>query len=127
MRAQNRILLVEDDTSFTHLLSTALVRTGYEVMCVPDGQTALECLAVFNPDTIFLDMYLPILNGWEFLQQYHSLPIPHVPIVASSASNVDPTSLTGIAAYLAKPFSIVRFLHLLEQVLASVDGASVVS
>jgi CheY-like chemotaxis protein len=49
------------------LLSTLLVRAGYEPMHVRDGLTALEILEVFRPDLIFVEMHLPILSGWQFL------------------------------------------------------------
>ena len=124
MTLKHRVLVVEDDESFCQLISTVLVRAGYGTAVVCDGLAALDALESYKPDVIFLDMHLPLLDGWGFLQKYRDLPGLHKPIIASSAGNVDRTSLGDVIEFFPKPFNIKSFLTVLESVLLkTMDGA----
>ena len=58
-----RILSIEDDPDFQHLIALTLQNQGYEVHYAFTGQEGYEKLLALDPDLILLDMMLPLLNG----------------------------------------------------------------
>jgi CheY-like chemotaxis protein len=113
--SKGRILVVDDDTAFANLICRALENEGYEAARASDGLTALEMLRTFRPDLVCLDMYLPGINGWDFLKKYAVYLEPHVPIIAMSAGNIDPASMSGVSEFLQKPFDIALLLNSVER------------
>jgi CheY-like chemotaxis protein len=113
-----RVLIVEDDVAMSVLINRILVRAGYNVQHVLDGLSALKMVDVFLPDAIVLDMYLPKLNGWEFVAHYRQTN-QVTPIVATSAAALDFATLQGIQAFVAKPF---RSQELINAVALSVPA-----
>jgi CheY-like chemotaxis protein len=117
MDKKGRVLVIEDDMMFCQLLATALKRAGYDSLSVQDGLSALEVIASYRPHLIFLDMYLPGLNGWDFLAKYRDLPDPKIPIIATSASNIDRNSLGEVVEFVPKPFRMHGLIQLIEQTI----------
>lgn len=117
MDSDRRILVVEDDDIFARLVSILLVKEGYRVMVAPDGLTALELLSQFQPHLVCLDLYLPEVNGWEFLTQYTLQTSSPVPIIVFSARIVAIQTLPSVAAFFQKPFDLYLFLAAVNQYL----------
>jgi CheY-like chemotaxis protein len=113
----NRILIVEDDPPSARLLSAILTANGYIQRVAPDGINALDALKEFQPNLILLDMHLPNLNGWEFLEQYLRQFSSPVPIIALSAGSPIATPLPGTVGYLQKPYQIPQLLTLISDTL----------
>src|SRR4051812_28222222 len=65
-----RVLVVEDDAPIASLISEALAHHGFEVIAVGDGAAALAALDAARPDAIVLDLMLPAIHGWAFIEQY---------------------------------------------------------
>jgi DNA-binding response OmpR family regulator len=63
-----KILLIEDEDFLRRIFKTRLVMDGYEVTDVGSAEKALDCLKETAPDLIILDLYLPQMNGFEFLK-----------------------------------------------------------
>ena len=78
----NCILLIDDDepTNFIHNIIIQNVGCANEVLVFEDASEALQTLhereghRLPNPEVIFLDINMPGMNGWQFLEAYHSLP-----------------------------------------------------
>jgi len=117
MDIDKRILIVEDDDVFSRLVSILLVKEGYRVMVAPDGLTALEVISQFQPHLICLDLYLPEVNGWEFLNQYAHITSPPSPIIVFSARTVAIQTLPGVTGFFQKPFDMFIFLAAVNQCL----------
>src|SRR5688572_7263702 len=60
-----RVLVVDDESNITDLVSTALRYEGFEVAAAHDGREALAAVETFRPDLIVLDVMLPDLDGFE--------------------------------------------------------------
>ena len=108
-----KVLLVEDDSEVVALLSTALELEGHTVLTAADGAEALRALRADAPDIIVLDLWMPVMNGWEFMSRLRCLEDPalrELPVIAMSADvNVERDGLP-IEAFFPKPLDIPRLL-----------------
>ena len=79
------ILVVEDDAAQRELLCELLEEHGYACVAAEDGRRALDVLASEqNPDAVVLDMVLPRLNGYEFLQELRERGVRDLGVVVVS-------------------------------------------
>jgi len=63
-----KILIVEDDQTLVRMYQTKLTLEGFEVEVSFDGKVGLEKLKDFSPDLILLDLAMPKMDGFEFLE-----------------------------------------------------------
>lgn len=86
-----KILLVEDSESIRSTLKLALELEGYQIQEATDGVEALKILTNSPaPDLILLDMLMPNMNGWEFVEEIKKdsqSPLSKIPIVAVTATS----------------------------------------
>ena len=73
-KAGYRILLVEDEDFLRRIFKLRLTAEGYEVTEVDSGEAAWEALQKSVPHLIILDLYLPQMNGFEFLERLNAHP-----------------------------------------------------
>jgi CheY-like chemotaxis protein len=107
-RGAKRILVVEDNSLTRAALLLALSEQRYEVEGVADGQEALECLELREqPDLILLDLTMPRMDGWEFLEQRQRNPsLAGIPVIVLSAEDRSAGSRVrclGADDFLSKP------------------------
>jgi DNA-binding response OmpR family regulator len=108
-RGPRAILVVEDEAYLRGLIRLALERAGYRVRDVPDGEAALEAVALERPDLILLDVDLPGIDGFVVCQRLKEDPstadIP-VLMLTAMAEDADRRRGLGVGAvgYVAKPF-----------------------
>ena len=116
-----QILVVEDDASIRGLVSEVLRDDGYEVSEASNGVEALEALGERLPDLIVLDLMMPIMDGWTFVEECRRNRVcDEVPIVVTSASHDLPSTAErlrsfGVRTCLAKPFDVDGLLALVER------------
>ncbi len=102
-----RVLVVEDEESFSDALSFMLRREGYDVAVVEDGGKALEEFDRNGADLVLLDLMLPEVSGTEvcrLLRQRSAVPIIMVTAKDSEVDKVVGLEL-GADDYVTKPFS----------------------
>jgi CheY-like chemotaxis protein len=63
-----QILVVEDDAEIRSLVSDVFEGAGYQVLLAENGAVALEQVREICPALIMLDLLMPVLDGWEFLE-----------------------------------------------------------
>ncbi len=120
-----RILLVEDDDAIRGVVSDVLRDGGYEVYEAINGADAMEQLDKGRPDLIVLDLMMPVMDGWQFVEQFRQKSFSReVPIVVTSASHDLPKTAErlrslGVRTCLAKPFDVDGLLALVERYVAS--------
>ena len=80
------ILLVDDDPVLLELYKTRLERDKHVVEICGDGETALDKLKIFKTDVIILDLMMPKVNGFKFLEQFkNDNSIKSIPIIVFSS------------------------------------------
>ena len=103
---QRHILVVEDNPVASEQFAAVLAGQGYDVVAARDGQAALEFLAANPPpDLILLDLGMPVLDGWQFL---NLLPQPHAPVIVTTSTT--PPEPEGCAGFLRKPVETEELL-----------------
>ncbi|MBV8830738.1 MAG: response regulator [Acidobacteriaceae bacterium] len=107
------LLIVEDEVTIRDTLSELLAKDEREIVTAGDGQEALERLTeVPRPCLILLDLMMPRMNGWEFLQRKSADPsIANIPTIVLSGSGRP----AGAVHQLAKPVDVKRLLALVDQ------------
>jgi chemotaxis family two-component system sensor histidine kinase/response regulator PixL len=107
-RRAKRILVVEDDFLTREALLIVLSKQGYEIEGAADGQEALACLERREQtDLILLDLTMPRMDGWQFLEQRQRNPgLAGIPVVVLSAEDPAVGSevlCLGADDFLSKP------------------------
>ena len=105
-----RILVADDDPSIRRLVCTFLEREQVEVDCVADGAEAIDLLKQHSYSIIFLDLVMPIIDGFGVIAYLSRNPPAIKPIVLVMSSHaerrfreVDPDVVAGM---LRKPFDV---------------------
>jgi CheY-like chemotaxis protein len=124
-----RILVVEDDEAIRELVSDVLRDDGYEVREATNGLEALGRVRDERPDLIVLDLMMPVMDGWAFVEECREHAYcDDVPIIVTSASHDLPRTAErlrsfGVRTCLAKPFDVDGLLALIERYVPSVPAA----
>ena len=83
------ILVVEDDPNTRDLLRAILTKDGWNVQTAENGRVALENVRSFHPGLVLLDLMMPEMDGFAFLEEFRKLPsIGKVPVVVLTAKDL---------------------------------------
>ena len=113
------VLVVDDDFDAREVLSALLQDSGYAVVAAANGQEALRCLRNSSPAAfgiIILDLMMPVMDGWEFLdRQARDTALAQIPVIIVTATP-SPQPL-GAKAVLTKPLQFDSLLRLINRYL----------
>ena len=112
MTIREKVLVIEDEKSISHFISTVLNNNGYEAMQARTGSEALSMITSHCPDLIILDLGLPDMDGLDILRQlreWSSLPVVVVSARSYEKDKVQALDL-GADDYLTKPFGTDELL-----------------
>ena len=114
-----RVLVVEDEDSFSDALSFMLRREGYEVFVATDGNAAISEFDKHGPDLVLLDLMLPGISGTEVCRIIRGKS--SVPIIMLTAKDGEVDKVVGLELgaddYVTKPFSSRELLARVRAVL----------
>ena len=114
-----RVLVVEDEESFSDALSYMLRREGYEVEVAGTGVDALTTFDRSGADLVLLDLMLPGLSGTEVCRELRNRS--HVPIIMVTARDSEVDKVVGLELgaddYVTKPFSSRELVARIRAVL----------
>jgi CheY-like chemotaxis protein len=114
---KKRVLVIDDDLPIRGMLAAALRQHGFQVLLAGDGAEGHRALTIHNPDVVLLDLAMPDVNGWDFLQRIQETGhLGKIPVVVVSAHvTVQPQALLqmGVAAILPKPFHLPDLIDLI--------------
>jgi len=114
--AKAYVLIVEDDDAIRDGLSDLLVSEGFEVREAINGLEALAQLerCEVPPGLIILDMMMPIMDGWGFLERHAASPtLSAIPVAVLSAV-ADRSQIPPARYQLRKPIDIDDLLRIVE-------------
>ena len=102
-----RILIIDDEESFRHMLSVILKKERYDVETASNGEEGLQRISVSPFDQILCDIRMPHMDGMEFLSQVQKMGVD-APIIMMSAYGTVDTAIEamklGAYDYISKPF-----------------------
>lgn len=129
-----RALLVDDDEASNFIHKLLLNRSGVvnQIDTALNGQEAItllsDCLEHWDeghcwPDYIFLDLNMPIMNGWEFLNKVNGFlgKVDHFPKIFLLTSSINPDdeiraqTIPSVTQFLKKPLTLDVLNHIAEQ------------
>ena len=115
-----KILVVEDDTFLCRLLELTLKRAGYEPIVVNNGMAGMKHVrAAPPPDLVLLDLMLPVMDGFEVLNQIRSDPatvdLPVIVVTGKTQETDRQLALQlGANDYITKPYRPQNILTRIE-------------
>lgn len=100
-----KLLVIDDDSAVTDLLSLLLKSNGFEVSATNNSTEGLGIIRDASPDVVILDLMMPEMDGWQICKAVREFS--QVPIIILSALN-DPSMIAsvldaGADDYLTKP------------------------
>ena len=114
-----KILVVEDEASFSDALSYVLTKEGYEVVVADTGDGAITTYDKVGADLVLLDLMLPGLSGTEVCRQLRARS--NVPIIMLTAKDTEVDKVVGLELgaddYVTKPYSKAELIARIKAVL----------
>jgi len=103
-----KILVVDDLKDITETMGLLFETLGHDTQIAADGRQAVDTTLAFEPDIIFLDLDMPVLNGYEAAREIRGAPLPRQPflvaLTAAHGATVEVTTrAVGFDFYLRKP------------------------
>ena len=114
---RRRVLVVDDDTGVRAWIKDRLAERGYCATTAGDGQEALALLQEGRaPDAIVLDLMMPGMSGWEFLDaKADDEKLRAVPVLVMTSHQHPPIDLKYVVGLFRKPDELARLIDTLER------------
>ena len=118
----DKILVVDDEKDILRIVSYSLQKWGYEAITAHNGQDGLNKIAAEKPDLILLDASMPVMNGFEMLEQIRNNPDwRHIPVIMltahSESKDIDKAAGYSIIEYVTKPFDPMELREKIDKAL----------
>lgn len=114
-----KILAVDDEQLYRHLVKVNLESEGYEVLTASNGEECLEMVSNKHPDLVILDIMMPKLDGFATLDRIRQFS--EVPVIMLTGKNDEQDRVHGLNAgaddYVAKPFSATELIARVRAVM----------
>ena len=117
-----KILIIEDDPSFSRAITHIIQKEGYDVISASNGMAGLRMAKGENPDLLILDVMLPGLDGFEICSRLRQDTLTaNLPIIMLSAKGQEVDKTTGLkvgaSEYLTKPIDRALLLEKITSLL----------
>ena len=117
---RGRILVIDDEPDIRDSLEALLSSENYRVELAANATEGLKRLENSAYDLVLLDLMMPRLNGYEFIERIGTLPVPRPHIIVFTAAGkrgVDKIPPDSICASILKPFDLEKFIELIDDCL----------
>ncbi len=125
VKAEARLLVVEDDPNILELLSASLRFAGFTVATATTGGEAVAAVLRDRPDLVVLDVMLPDRDGFEVIRDIRR-QAGHLPVVFLTARDTTEDKIRGLTLggddYVTKPFSLEELTARIRAVLRRTAG-----
>ncbi|MBR6005354.1 MAG: response regulator transcription factor, partial [Clostridia bacterium] len=117
--ANEKILVVDDDTNICELLRLYLEKDGYDVITANDGATAVKKFQDESPDLMILDIMLPELDGWQVCREVRKFSDKPIIMLTAKGETFDKVLGFELRAddYVTKPFDAKEVLARIRAIL----------
>jgi two-component system OmpR family response regulator len=120
MSMSQLIMIIDDEAGMRDLLSDALKLAGFETVTAPDAMAALTALRTTKPDLLIVDINMPMMDGFEFIERIRSNG-DNTPALMLSARG-DRADITrgltiGADDYVTKPFGLEELVLRIKAIL----------
>ena len=112
------VLIVEDEAPIREVITDVLRDRGFQPLPAANGAEALRVLETVRPDVVVLDLLMPVMHGWAFMEGYlEKTGGEPIPIVVASVNPALPRSFNrlGVHQVVSKPFDIDVLVRAVEQ------------
>lgn len=115
-----KILVVEDEPDLRTLYRENLGEGGHDVVTAANGAEGLGVVAREQPDLVVLDLMMPVMDGYEFLEHLRRMPgRERTPtVVVSAAATGSYSRKLGATGFVSKPFDVDDLLSIVERCAA---------
>ncbi|MCL5798748.1 MAG: response regulator [Gammaproteobacteria bacterium] len=122
-----KILIVDDSPTEVHILRSALVKYGHNIVTATSGEEALEVARIERPDLILMDVVMPGMNGFQATRKLSLDPeMKSIPVIVVSNKSQETDRIWGIRQgakdYLTKPVSEATLIESVRKVLGGSGG-----
>jgi two-component system, OmpR family, KDP operon response regulator KdpE len=121
------VLVADDDAPILRLVRTKLQSDGYGVITAMNGEEAVAAFERERPDIVVLDLMMPVMDGYEAMQQIRQSA--DVPVVILTARSAGPEKIRGLDLgaddYVTKPFNPEELSARIAAVLRRTSGSQV--
>ena len=117
-----KIITIDDDPVVRTLIKKTFSSLGFEVITAADGFEGLQAIENNQPDIIFLDIMMPIIDGLEVLKRIKATPkIAKIPVIMFTAiaegHMIAESSKIGAEDYIIKPFQSSVLIQKVKKLL----------
>jgi len=121
-KVKHKIMLVDDSSTNNILYESILLDEGYDVIVCEDPKFALKRFQKEIPDLIILDLMMPGMDGFHFLEKKKEIKgaadVPVVMLTARMDRESEQKALSmGVVEYIIKPVGINEFTEILSKIL----------
>src|SRR5213595_2651678 len=122
----NRILIVDDEIEMRQLLRIYLMQENYSIEEAQNGKEAYEKILLNDYDLMILDVMMPVMDGWETIEQVRK--VSSIPIILLTAKAAVEDKVLGLTAgaddYLVKPFEEAELMARVKALLRRAQNSS---
>lgn len=114
-----KILIIDDDSNISEMLSLHLEKEGYEVKVASDGVDGINYFKMYEPDLVLLDIMLPRKDGWQVCREIREISFKPIIMVTAKGETFDKVLSLELGAddFVVKPFEIKELMARIKAVL----------
>jgi CheY-like chemotaxis protein len=122
---ENILIMLIDDDPLTNQLNTLVINRqtpDAEIITFTMANNAINYLreeGKRKPEIIFLDLNMPLMNGWDFMEEYQKLSLDIEVVILTSSNEEEEkkksNSYKKISSYELKPLSLNKFAYILQK------------
>lgn len=120
-KTTSRVLVVDDEPQVVWMLQFTLEAEGYQTLSAPDGRTALDEVREHHPNVVLLDIMMPVMDGYAFLDERRKDPsLSRIPVaIITAGRSVDPTRIGEPLEIISKPINVQQLMDAVQQLRKS--------
>lgn len=116
------VLLIDDEEKHLQATKQYLLYNGFNIKVSASGKTAFEDMEKIKPDIIVLDIMMPVVDGYDFVEKLQKYkPYSHIPFIFLTAKGMTQDRIRGYkmgcSGYIPKPFEPDELIEIIKNVL----------